>query len=303
MPSPEFSFSLTSLRLATATRRSAATCRRLASAGAFPRSPPSTPRPPARRSETSRRFRATVRRSSAIAPYFGSNRSAGRRPPSPGFWSIARAKRSIARTKRRAASVLSWDVSTPTALSPRCVRSRIAWVDASSRSSFLSVAGSSYTSTWASPGPRSTCSPMRRADAAVAARSATTLDSLSARAVRFRFSDRAPMVAATSDPWLMIRPRSADSRAASTAPGLTGGWLAAPTVISTSRSPSRPWVSMRATESWRIRSAYCEATRSSTRTFPPGSAGSRTPATRPICTPARRTAAPSTSPPTSVKSA
>ena len=74
-------------------------------------------------------------------------------------------------------------------------------------------------------------------------------------------------------------------------------------VISMSLSPSRPWVTILASESARMRSAKARAMVSVTRTLPPGSGASATSVTRPICTPARRTVAPSMSPPTSLNSA
>ncbi len=52
-----------------------------------------------------------------------------------------------------------------------------------------------------------------------------------------------------------------------------------------------------------IRLAYCVATDIDTRTLPPASPARLTSLTRPICTPASRTVAPSTRPPTWTKSA
>src|SRR6266478_8450628 len=86
-------------------------------------------------------------------------------------------------------------------------------------------------------------------------------------------------------------------------PGLSGGASADPIVISTSLSPSRPCVTMRASEFRGTRSAKRRANVRVTCTLPPGSGGSSTFVTRPICTPASRTVAPSISPPTSVNSA
>jgi hypothetical protein len=60
---------------------------------------------------------------------------------------------------------------------------------------------------------------------------------------------------------------------------------------------------MRAVESRRMRSPKRLAIVRSTWTLPPGSPGKVTPLTRPICTPASRTVAPSARPPTSVKRA
>src|SRR5262249_54673727 len=93
------------------------------------------------------------------------------------------------------------------------------------------------------------------------------------------------------------------SREATTSPSCVAGASAVPTVSSTMRSPSSPCVSIRATEFWRTRLANRLAIERSTRTLPPGSAGRFTRFTRPICTPASRTVAPSLRPPTSVKSA
>jgi hypothetical protein len=75
-----------------------------------------------------------------------------------------------------------------------------------------------------------------------------------------------------------------------------------PRVISTILSPSNPWVAMRASESRRIRSENRRAIVRVTRTLLPGCSGSVTAVTRPICTPASRTVAPSMRPPTSTNS-
>src|SRR5437016_2038307 len=66
---------------------------------------PSAPRPPAIWSDTSRRLRVTVRRSSSVSLYFGSKRSAGRRPWSAPGRSTRRPSRSIAPTNRRAGAL------------------------------------------------------------------------------------------------------------------------------------------------------------------------------------------------------
>jgi hypothetical protein len=128
-------------------------------------------------------------------------------------------------------------------------------------------------------------------------------DWFSVCAVSRRLSANVPMLLTTWAPSSITRLMSKGSREATTSLGRTGGAAALPTLSSMIRSPSRPWVSMRATESLRTRSPKRRAMVMSTRTLPPGSEGRVTPLTRPICTPASRTVAPSTSPPTSVNSA
>ena len=111
------------------------------------------------------------------------------------------------------------------------------------------------------------------------------------------------MVASVPAPDEKSRPISKNSLVAITSPGFSGGASGLPWVISTSLSPRRPWVTIWASESLRMRSEKRRATVSVTRTLPPTSGESTTLVTRPICTPASRTVAPSMSPPTSVKSA
>ena len=133
--------------------------------------------------------------------------------------------------------------------------------------------------------------------------SSTSLDCLRLSAVPLRLSASAATFFTVCAPSLTILLKSVGSRARITSPSFVGGASAVPTVSSTMRSPSRPWVSMRATEFLRTRLPNRLAIVRSTRTLPPGSAGRFTRFTRPICTPASRTVAPSLSPPTSVKSA
>ena len=122
-------------------------------------------------------------------------------------------------------------------------------------------------------------------------------------AVPLRLAASSRTVCKVSMPVLNICCISNDSFEASMSPACSGGAEGEPREISMILSPSRPWVAMWTSESRRIRSEYRRATVSVTRTLPPGSGGSTTPVTRPICTPARRTVAPSMSPPTSVNSA
>ena len=122
-------------------------------------------------------------------------------------------------------------------------------------------------------------------------------------AVPFRLSARSATFFTVSAPWLTILLKSVGSRARTTSPSFVGGASVVPTLSSTIRSPSSPWVSTRATEFLRTRLLNRVAIERSTRTLPPGSGGRFTRFTRPICTPASRTVAPSLSPPTSVKSA
>ena len=151
--------------------------------------------------------------------------------------------------------------------------------------------------------PFSTSSVMRRADLAAAPISskAPPLSSLSAAARRVDTSSlmdlRAPAPSAN------IRLISWGSCEASAWPGPSGGASGKPIVISTILSPRSPWVEMRASEFRRMRSWKRRATVMVTRTLPPGCGGRITLVTRPICTPARRTVAPSINPPTSVNSA
>ncbi len=106
-----------------------------------------------------------------------------------------------------------------------------------------------------------------------------------------------------SAPALNICCISTESWVASVSPGFSAGAAVVPMVISTILSPRRPWVEILASESRRTRSEKRRAIVIVTRTLPPGFSGSSTAVTRPICTPARRTVAPSMSPPTSPNSA
>ena len=150
---------------------------------------------------------------------------------------------------------------------------------------------------------RATRSVTLRVEASVAEASSISFDCLSVSAVVLRLSASAATLFTVSAPWLTILVKSVGSRATITSPSFVGGASAVPTVISTMRSPSSPCVSMRATEFFRTRFANCLAIARSTRTLPPGSDGRLTAFTRPICTPASRTVAPSLRPPTSLKSA
>ena len=144
---------------------------------------------------------------------------------------------------------------------------------------------------------------MRRVERSTAERSSRARVSLNFSTVVRRLPESAATFFKISTPSPASRLTSTGSREAMTSPGLSAGASGLPRLISTILSPSRPWVSIRATEFLRIRSPKRRAMESDTRTLAPGFSGSETRATRPICTPASRTVAPGVSPPTSVNSA
>jgi hypothetical protein len=99
-------------------------------------------------------------------------------------------------------------------------------------------------------------------------------------------------------PCRMARLVSNGSSVGISPPSASAGAWALPRLTSTILSPRSPSVSIRATESVRIRLWTRRTTVSSTRTFRSIDSGRRMAVTRPIGTPASRTVAPSIRPPT-----